>query len=870
VALLPGDTIRLQVSRASFHGMEIDIQGTVTNFMALRDWSLGTAAAPAGRPPSGNPPPERGNGLRQFAAVLAQIHFTSPPRLSVNFGADGRDPNSARAGLSLDASGTQTPWGDATGLRLAVAGVRPMSSGPGPFLKIRLSAGDLTTPVSSARNMELTADLWRGAGTNLEAVVNLAAEDCKGRWRADAPTNDIGVARLRWNGSATLRPAPLALEAATGTLRGDQIGTRWGSAASATVTCAVRAAEGSPAADASWGLWAGFNHWAVDWQADVEQLTSPQITFQQIQCAGRWRAPELELTNLDIALYGGHFAGRLGLDVATREVKTDVGVDFDADQVSHLLTSSAKSWLGQFEWEKPPKIAAGARLVLPDWSHPAPDWWDAVLPTLQIAGSFSVGPASYRGLRVSSAQSTFTYSNEVWNLPRLRATRPEGDLLLDYTGSDETGDYLFVGDSGMDPAIARPLLPARQQSLLDEVSFTEPPQIHAEVRGRWGQRGSTAFTARLKATNFTVRGEKVASLAVAVEYTNMLARFTDGELLQDGGRLAAGLVEADFAAKKVSLSNVVSALDPEAVLRALGPLAPGWLKTLTFDTPPTVGAAGSFVPGDPMATDIRFTVDARNFHEANLTAEKITGGVNWTGETVAVTNLSADLYGGGLSGWSVFDYGTHEGTDVRGKITLSKIQLPLLVRAWSAKSNNLEGVLNGGVEVAAGNTKDEKSWRATGKVIVSQARLWDIKIFGMFSPILNAIVPGAGDSRAYQASADFVVTNAMLDTDNLEIRSTGFRLIYHGTLDSKKRLDARAEALLLRNTPVVGPLISFVFSPLSKLFEYKIGGTLNAPTFKPLFIHNMLHPFQMLKNILPPEEPGEPAAPPSGAPKSGK
>ena len=193
-----------------------------------------------------------------------------------------------------------------------------------------------------------------------------------------------------------------------------------------------------------------------------------------------------------------------------------------------------------------------------------------------------------------------------------------------------------------------------------------------------------------------------------------------------------------------------------------------------------------------------------------------------------------------------------------------------MVRAWSTKSNNLEGVLNAGVSVAGGNTADEKSWRAAGKLLVSQARLWDIRIFGVFSPVLNAIVPGSGDSRAYHASADFVVTNAMLATDNLEIRSTGFRLIYHGTLDAKKQLDARAEALLLRNTPVVGPVISFVFSPLSKLFEYKIGGTLEAPTFKPLLLHNMLHPFQMLKGLLPPEEP--PAPPPAApaAPTSGK
>jgi hypothetical protein len=869
-ALLPEDTIRLRVERARFHGMEIDIQGTVTNFTALRDWGPGTGAAPASRPPSTNPPPEKESGLRQFAAVLGKIHFTSPPRLSVRLGGDGSDLESLWTRLSLNAGGTQTPWGRATGLRLAAAGAGPMSPGPGPFLKIRLSAGELTTPRASARNVELSADLSRAVGTNLDAVVSLSADNCQGRWLAGAPTNDLRAARLRWNGSATLRPSPWGVVAATGTLRGEQVGTLWGSAASASVTCAVRATGGSPAADASWGLWAGFNPWAADWQADLKQVEIPKLTFGRIQCAGRWRAPDLELTNLDVALYGGEFAGRVGLDVASRELRAAVGVDFDAGQVSQLLTPSARRWMGQIQWDKPPKIAAGARLVLPDWTNPAPDWWGAVLPSLQIAGCFSTGPVSYRDLRVSLVQSTFTYSNEVWNLPRLRAVRPEGDLLLDYTGSEATGDYRIVADWGMDPGIVRPLLPPERQSLLDEVSFTEPPQIHAEASGRWGETGRTTFTAQLTATNFTGLGEKIDRLAATVDYTNLLARFTDGQILQDGGRLEAPLVEADFAARKISLSNVVSTLEPGAVLRVLGPVAPGWLRSFRFDTPPTVGVTGSFVPGDPLTTDLRFTVDSRSLRQGNLSTGPVSGQVHWTARRVAVTNVSADLYGGTLKAWGFFDYGTKEGTDFRGSASLAKIQLPLLMRAWSTKSNNVEGALDAEVSVAGGNTEDEKSWRATGKVLVSQARLWDIKIFGIFSPVLNAIVPGSGDSRAYRASADFVVTNALLVTDNLEIRSTGFRLNYHGTLDSKKHLDARAEALLLRNTPVFGSVISFVFSPLSKLFEYKIGGTLDAPTFHPIFIHNMLHPFQMLKNLLPPETPATPPAAPPAPPNSGK
>ena len=874
LALLPNDAIRLQVAHASFHGMQIDIQGTVTNFMAARDWNPRAAAAPANRPPAANPPPDPYSALRQFAEVLGKIHFLSPPHLSVFLGADGHDPDSLWTSLSLRAGGTQTPWGEATGVRLTASCVHPMNPGPSPFLKVRLTASDLTAPQAKARNMELTANVSRADGTNLTAVVNWAADDCQGRWLAAAPTNDFEAAHLDWNGSATLRPTPLTFVAATGTLRGEQVATRWGSAQSAHVTCAASATEGSPAADASWGLWANFNRWALDWQADVNQVTGPKINFGRIQCAGRWRAPELVLTNLDAALYGGRFAGGIRLDVSSRELGADASLDFDPRQISHLLTPSTQLWMAQLQWDQPPRIAARATLVLPDWTKPGPDWWNEVLPSLQIAGNFSVGPASYRALQVSSAESSFTYSNQAWSLPRLRATRPEGDLLLDYTGSDETGDFLLVADSGMDPKIARPLLPPQRQPLLDEVSFSAPPQIHAEVRGCWGQPGKTAFTARFTATNLTVRGEKIDSLAAAVDFTNLLARFTDGRLVTGAGQLAAECVAADFAAKRISLSNAVSTLDPAAVLRALGTLAPGWLKTLVFDTPPTVKVQGSFAPDDALATDLHFAVSGRNFHHDNLAAGQISGEVHWAARSIAVTNLSAHLYEGSMSGWGLFDYAPKVGTDVRGRISLSKIQLPLLARAFGTKSNHLEGSLDAGVSILGGNSEDLRSWRATGHVFVSQARLWDIKIFGVFSPILNAIVPGSGNTRAYQASADFVVTNAVLNTDNLEIRSTGFRLVYHGTLNTDKQLNARAEALLLRNTPFIGELFRWPFALVGKLFEYKIGGTLNAPTYKPLYmpkiLTEILHPFHTLKGFLPPEEPGAPPSAPATAPKNAK
>jgi hypothetical protein len=156
--------------------------------------------------------------------------------------------------------------------------------------------------------------------------------------------------------------------------------------------------------------------------------------------------------------------------------------------------------------------------------------------------------------------------------------------------------------------------------------------------------------------------------------------------------------------------------------------------------------------------------------------------------------------------------------------------------------------------------------------------LWDIKIFGAFSPILNAIAPGSGDSRAREASASFIITNGVLSTDDLEIRSSGFRLLYRGTIDAKKCLNAHVEANLLRDTPLFGHLLSWMLTPVDKIFEYRVTGTLNKPVTKPLYIPKpflvMLRPFHSLRELLPPPSPAKsnsapgssPAAPPAKPP----
>ena len=69
-----------------------------------------------------------------------------------------------------------------------------------------------------------------------------------------------------------------------------------------------------------------------------------------------------------------------------------------------------------------------------------------------------------------------------------------------------------------------------------------------------------------------------------------------------------------------------------------------------------------------------------------------------------------------------------------------------------------------------------------------------------------------------------------------------------------KTVDARVTAQLLRNTPVLGSVMSVVLWPVSKIFECQVTGKLSDPVVKPVYMPAKLllvplHPIRTLEEL---------------------
>jgi AsmA-like C-terminal region len=696
---------------------------------------------------------------------------------------------------------------------------------------------------------------------NLSLFVNGDARDPQSftlRLVADALSTDTPWARVR-RGLLTFQTYPPRVGRAPKAILHFEAGeanTQWGSARNIRLEASISESSNAPPADESWSFWKNLQPYEIRWTTRCTRLQTKKVSADSVACGGSWLAPGLAVTNLNATLGGGQLKAQARLDVATREFSFTNASSFDINAISGFLTEKTRLWLAQFSWRRPPLLEASGSMILPAWTNREPDWRHDVQPTERLKGAFAITNGSFREVAFDSARGHFTYSNLVWELPDLAVTRGATRVELGCTENDATKNYHWHIRGALNPKLFRPLLEVTNaERVLNEFTSAAPAQIDADVWGRLYDYDRIGAHGQIMLTNFSFRGQSADSFQTAFSYTNRVAEFFGPGLWRGPEVLTADRVTVDFNSWRIYFTNGFSTADPEAVARAIGPKVGQALEPYHFIQPPTVHVNGYAPLREITDADLIFNVDGGPFAWFKLRTPRIRGQIHWLGERLILTNVTTAFYGGEATGSAYFDFQPEEGADFQFVANATDVNLHSLAMDLSAPTNQLEGQLSARVVVTHANTTD---WRTANGSIQANLRnglLWEVPIFGILSAPLNTLWPGLGDSRATEASGTLHMTNGVLYSDNLEIRSTMTRLQYVGSVDLKQNVNARVTAQLLHNTWVVGPLISTALWPVSKLFEYQITGTLAKPKSEPLYVPKFLllplHPIRSLEEMFP-------------------
>ena len=616
--------------------------------------------------------------------------------------------------------------------------------------------------------------------------------------------------------------------------------------------------------DPSWGFWTNVQPYRVEWSAHGAQLQSEKLNADSIACGGFWHAPKLAVTNLSVGLGGGKLDAAATLNVATRKLSFTNSSCFDLSAIDALLTEKMDKRLAKFSQAQPPSLQVGGSLVLPAWTNREPDWNGKVRPTVRLNGELAFTNGMVMGAKIDSARTHFSYSNLVWQLPDLAVAQAKTQLEINGSEDDVMKNFGAHIRGAIDPQAARPFLTASNATRgFEIVQLTEPLALNANVSGRLHDYDSIVANGRVAVTNFAVRGEWFGDVTAVLNYTNRVLKFFQPQMHTGAQMAMADSVTLDFKQRLIFFTNAFSTADPGPVTRAIGPKTAKIVEPYHFLQPPTVLVNGQ-IPlvgmngGREMAAvDMRFDIiKGAPFQWRKLKTTNIVGTLYWRGQTLLLTNAAAVFYGGTAEGFAYFDFRVpHEGADYNFAVDVTNMNLHLLAVDLGT-TNHLEGILAGQVAVTNASTMSLESWSGYGRAKLRDGLLWDIPVISILSPVLNTVSPGLGNSRATEASAKFGITNGVLFTDSLEIRSTMTRLEYVGTIDLQRNVNAHVTAHLLRDTWVVGPLVSTVLWPVSKLFEYRVTGPLNNPKSEPIYVLPKLllfplHPIRTLEDLIP-------------------
>lgn len=877
----------LETLEGQVHGARLQAHGTLTNVLAFR------------RPPTATVATNRGSWKQPVARwirLFDRMQFSQPPKLDIDFLVDAADPAGGWARLELTAGGAETEFGKLGQMELKATAAA--SQDPAANATNRLLHVDVTLRANGASTR------WAGASElTLEAkaeqlLTNQPPQRIQWKLTATQLTNqwgNVGVVRAEGQtvgtGTDTTASGPLRTSLqtrietitaekgrlalltvsgqvthswtnwvqATADLRAESPSTDWGDAGEVQIHASahpVTDVEAHP----EWGPWNTLRRVQLQCEVGVQHVVTPKLQVDTATVVLGWQAPRLELISLRTALHGGEGEASGSLDVASRRAQVRVRQNVNLHALSALLTPAANQWLGQYSWKgAPPNATAVLGVTLPAWTNRHPDWRREVLPTLTLSGNFDASQVAFRGVPAGDAAGEFALTNASWNIPRVTLRRPEGAVEFAYHGDMFTHDYHFRLRSTIDPTIARQLLDDdRQKRAFDHFSLSTPPLIEGDVWGRWMERERTGFLVKVTATNAVIRGEACDFADGTVGFTNGVLTFKDVTLHQGAGRAFIPGAAYDVPQYLLSFTNAVSTLSPASVTRVIGARTAALLEPYQFAEPPHAVVNGVIGTKADVASKVQFEIDGGRFQWLRLHAETAKGVVHWVGQTLLISNLVAGCYGGNLQGDLNFDMAPDHGSVFNFGLAITNIDLRRLMADVGNKTNRLEGMLSGVLNLDHARSSDTNSWDGHGHLTLREGFLWDTPAFGVFSPIFEGISPGLGQTRFSSGSAHFIATNSVLRTEDLEVRSSTVRLKYTGTVGLDSRLDARMEAELLKDLPVLGPMLSAALTPFTKLFEYRVRGTLSNPVAEPLYVPKLLlvplHPIRSIREFFSPSD----------------
>ncbi len=389
--------------------------------------------------------------------------------------------------------------------------------------------------------------------------------------------------------------------------------------------------------------------------------------------------------------------------------------------------------------------------------------------------------------------------------------------------------------TAFDPGLLKSVLTTAQLHTAAFFNFTgAPPRVECAVdRTPSGDAEPWRVKGKIEARDFEFRGVPIDELTTSMDYAHDRLDMHDWRVVRPEGEVN-GYLGIEFSNEYFHV-NMDSTADPNAVKKIIGPAFEHEIEIAHFNGPAHITASGMVDVAHSVASDLDVVIDGKKLGIEWFTADEGRFDLSVRGRRYAFTNVVAKSCGGNLTGYFVM-YPDTETPHFRYEVNaaVAGMELARLVKmSHAALSNESRGAVSASLQLA-GLIGEGQGVTAvgTGSVAVAGGELFKVPVFGPLSTLLSGISPGLGFASQSDFKSDFRVSRGRIRTDEAMLSGAIISIRFDGAYYFDGRLKFVAAVKPLREGDIAS-LVRWFTWPISKLFEFRLTGTIKDPEWRP-------------------------------------
>ena len=474
------------------------------------------------------------------------------------------------------------------------------------------------------------------------------------------------------------------------------------------------------------------------------------------------------------------------------------------------------------------------------------------VPALEI--EFSARDVTVHGFPVSKVSARVAYDArraEIKSLSVVGGARGETTLTLRSGAADwEAGRVDVVVAATGHAEDAAPFLTEEENEYLAWFRTLVPVRTdNFHFWAKWKGGFDFGFDADVEAGGVDVNSVRFDRAETHLELADTSIRFTGVDVERPEGRVT-GSVVIDWARDTVFF-DAESTISPRASFEMLGEDIAEFMGFLTLDGPTAVRAFGILDYGNFSLNDLKLHVTGTDgaYGWGPWCADAVDFDMSVEGLRLGFSNATGRAFGGELKAVAAL-YPAGPAGDWRYAVeaSLADASFPHVLAAavntsaalegkpmedfsTNATFQSLGGRIRGGarMEGAIGGAGVVRDQRGRGRAEISAGRFFQMKFFGGMGEILAAILPSFSTLAEADVSGDFTIEDGRLDLSDGLMAGKLFSVSGNGTVSLEDlSVEASARVKPMR-TGVFSRLVRILTSPLTKLLEIGVSGTLENP-----------------------------------------